>query len=252
MGEKSSDPNLKYGSGIHWIGAMLLCWACLGYRFCVAKQDFGLQIAKSPPCPFGSSCWPMRPLIAFHSPCRVYQQSLSPRQFSFMLLADDLLMVYTELKKRSQLCHSLSMKKSSVVFFLWSLKGISDLELLENQQSSPWFNFQRRWLNSQKAVIMLAVIKRAVPKKNKNSPPTNFYCLVTWEQKTLQRQGRNSLSLLPPQIQPDLSWWDRSMTASYQLYFSANVLTKRNHVFSLNKLNLPLHPADSSVLILQC
>lgn len=148
----------------------------------------------------------MRLLMAFHSPCRVYQQSFSPRQLSSMLLAD-LLMVYTELKKKvtnwkkkSQLCHSLSMKKSSVLFFLWSLKGLSDLELLENQQPSPWFNFQRRWLNSQKAVIMLAVIKRAVPKKNKNSPSTNFYCLVIWEQKALQREGSNSL--FPPPAPP--------------------------------------------------
>lgn len=204
MGEQSSDPRLKYGSGVHWTGVMLLCWACAGYRFCVTKQDFGLQRAKGPPLPFGANCWPMRPLIAFPLLRRVYQQSLSPRQLSSMLSAD-LLRVYTE--KRSQLCHSLSMKKSSMVFFLWSLKDVSDLELLENQQPSPWFNFQRHRLNSQKAVIMLAVIKRAVP-KNKNSPPTNFYCLVTWEQKALQREDRNEYfySLPPlPLIQPDLS-----------------------------------------------
>lgn len=157
----------------------------------MVKQDFGLQRAKSPPPPFGDNCWPLRLLIAFPSTCRVYQQSVSPRQLSSMLLAD-LLRVYTE--KRSQLCHSLTMKKSSAVFFLWSLKGISDLELLENQQTSPWFNFQRHWLNSPKAVIMLAEIKRTVPKKNKNTPPTKFYCLVTREQKALQRESRNALS----------------------------------------------------------
>lgn len=90
--------------------------------------------SQNPSLPFEASCWPMRVLMAFPSLCRVYQQSLSPRQLSSVLSAD-LLRVYTE--KRSQLCHSLSMKKSSVVFFLWSLRGISDLELLENQQPSP-------------------------------------------------------------------------------------------------------------------
>lgn len=173
-------------------GTLDRCYAAvLGLcRLQILCGQAGLWIAESQslPLPFGASCWPRRPLIALPLLCRVYQQSLPPRQLSSLLLAD-LLRVYTE--KRSQLCHSMSMKKSSMVFCLWSLKDISDLELLESQQPSPWFNFQRHWLNSQKAVIMLAVTKRAVPKKNKNSPPTNFYCLVTWEEKAPQREGRN-------------------------------------------------------------
>lgn len=58
MGEQSSDPHLKYGSGVHWTGVMLLCWACAGYRFCVAKQDFGLQRAKVHHFPLGPAADP--------------------------------------------------------------------------------------------------------------------------------------------------------------------------------------------------
>lgn len=125
MREQSSDPHLKEGSGIHWTLAMMLCWAYAGYKFCVARHGFGLQIPKSPTPPFGANCWLVRPPIAFPFPCRAYHQSSSPRQFMSMFLAE-LLRFCTE--KRSPSHHSLCMKKGSVVFFLWSLKLISDLE----------------------------------------------------------------------------------------------------------------------------
>lgn len=114
-------------------------------------------------------------------------------------------------------------------------------KLLQNQQPSLWLTFQRHWLNSQKAVVMLAVIKRAVPKKNKNSPPTKFYWLSTWDQKTLQRvRGQKC-----PPVWAGLPSWNTSTTASHQLYFSVNVLMKRADLFSLNELNLSVSPASS-------
>lgn len=45
-GEQSSDRRLKYVWGTHRALAMLLCWACAGYKLCVARQGFGLQIHK--------------------------------------------------------------------------------------------------------------------------------------------------------------------------------------------------------------
>ena len=124
-GEWSSDPHLKYISGVYWTLAVLPCLSCAGYRYCVARQGFGLQIPKSPTPLFGDSCCPMRSLISFPLPCRAYHQSPSPRQFPSMFLAE-LLRFCTE--KRSSSHHCLCMMKGSVVFFLWSLKHISDLK----------------------------------------------------------------------------------------------------------------------------
>lgn len=89
-------PTLKVDQAYTAQVLMLLCWACAGYTLCVAKQGLGLQIAKSPPPSSGANCWPMRLLTTLPSPCRVYQQSLSPRQLISMLLA--VLRVYTEKK----------------------------------------------------------------------------------------------------------------------------------------------------------
>lgn len=71
-------------------------------------------------------------------------------------------------------------------------------KLLQNQQPSIRINFKRHWDYYQKAVAMLAVIKRAVPRKTKNPPPINFYWMDAWEQTIL---GRNAPGMAVGQIQ---------------------------------------------------
>lgn len=132
------------------------------------------------------------------------------------------------LEKSSLSCHSLSMKKGSVVFFLWSLKRVSDLEN-HCKTSNPPHDLTFEGTDLIPRVLMLAVINRAVPKNNKNSPSSNFYCLGTQEQKILWRVDRNApwydwvcpsgtdLQLLPISFTSVKMYWWKELISSVSI-----------------------------------